>query len=112
MKILVTGAAGFICGYLIDELLEAGHEVVGLDNFSKYGPVEKSYDFHTRYTFVQGDANEVALLRDLLVDCDHFVAAAAMIGGISYFHDFAYDVMSGHERLAAPAVDAAMYAQQ
>jgi len=24
-------------GYLIDELLEAGHEVVGLDNFSKYG---------------------------------------------------------------------------
>ena len=48
MKILVTGAAGFICGYLIDELLEAGHEVVGLDNFSKYGPVEKSYDFHPR----------------------------------------------------------------
>ncbi len=58
MKILVTGAAGFICGYLIDELLEAGHEVVGLDNFSKYGPLEKSYDSHPGYTLVQGDAKD------------------------------------------------------
>ena len=37
MRILVTGAAGFIDGYLVQELLDAGHEVVGLDNFSKYG---------------------------------------------------------------------------
>ena len=37
MKILVTGASGFICGYLIQELLDNGYEVVGLDNFSKYG---------------------------------------------------------------------------
>ncbi len=42
MKVLVTGAAGFICGYLVEELLAAGHEVVGLDNFSKYGRVPKS----------------------------------------------------------------------
>ena len=46
MKILVTGSAGFINGYLIQELLDAGHTVVGLDNFSKYGRVEKSYDKH------------------------------------------------------------------
>src|SRR3989454_7045374 len=112
MKILVTGAAGFICGYLIDELLEAGHEVVGLDNFSKYGPVEKSYDSHPGYTLVQGDAKEVALLKDLLVDCDHFVAAAAMVGGISYFHEFAYDLLAENERITATAFDAAIYAQR
>ena len=33
MKILVTGSAGFIGGYLVEELLHAGHEVIGLDNF-------------------------------------------------------------------------------
>src|SRR5207245_10386816 len=112
MKILVTGAAGFICGYLIDELLEAGHEVVGLDNFSKYGPVEKSYDAHPGYTLVQGDAKEVALLKDLLVHCDHFVAAAAMVGGISYFHEFAYDLLAENERITATAFDAAIYGQR
>ena len=60
-RVLVTGAAGFICGYLVPELLEAGHEVVGVDNFSKYGRVAKSYDAHPRYRFVEGDAKDVAL---------------------------------------------------
>ena len=46
VRILVTGAAGFINGYLVPELLEAGHEVVGLDDFSKYGRLTKSYDEH------------------------------------------------------------------
>jgi UDP-glucose 4-epimerase len=34
MKVLVTGSAGFICGYLVEELLQAGYKVVGVDNFS------------------------------------------------------------------------------
>ena len=33
MRILVTGGAGFIGSHLIDRLLEAGHEVICLDNF-------------------------------------------------------------------------------
>ena len=40
MKILVTGSAGFIARLLVEELLGRGHEVVGLDNFSKYGRVD------------------------------------------------------------------------
>jgi nucleoside-diphosphate-sugar epimerase len=112
MKILVTGSAGFICGYLVQELLQAGHEVIGLDNFSKYGRLTKSYDSHRQYTFVQGDAKDVTLLKDLLDDCDHFVAAAAMIGGISYFHEFAYDLFAENERITAAAFDAAIYARR
>jgi UDP-glucose 4-epimerase len=112
VKVLVTGAAGFINGYLVPELLEAGHEVVGLDDFSKYGRLTKSYDDHPRYRFVEGDAKDVALMTELAVDVDQVVAAAAMIGGISYFHEFAYDLIAENERILAATFDAAIRAHQ
>ncbi len=112
MKILVTGSAGFINGYLVEELLQSGYQVVGLDNFSKYGRAQKSYDTHPDYHFTEGEAKDVDLLKRLLDDCDHFVAAAAMIGGISYFHEFAYDLLAENERITAAAFDAALWAHQ
>jgi UDP-glucose 4-epimerase len=112
VKVLITGAAGFINGYLVPELLEAGHEVVGLDDFSKYGHLTKSYDDHPRYRFVEGDAKDVALIRELAADCDQVVAAAAMIGGISYFHEFAYDLLAENERILAATFDAAISAHR
>jgi len=112
VKVLVTGAAGFICGYLVPELLEAGHEVVGVDNFSKYGRLAKSYDQHPRYRLVEGDAKDAALLTELAADCDQVVAAAAMIGGISYFHEFAYDLLAENERILASTFDAAIAARR
>jgi len=112
VKVLVTGAAGFINGYLIPELLGAGHTVLGLDNFSKYGRLAKSYDDHPRYTFVEGDAKDAGLMRELAADCDQVVAAAAMIGGISYFHEFAYDLIAENERILASTFDAAIAAHR
>lgn len=112
MKILVSGAAGFICGYLIEELLQANYDVIGLDNYSKYGPLSKSYDDHPRYKFSRGDAKDRELIKRLLEECDHFVSAAAMIGGISYFHEFAYDLLAENERITAAAFDAAIYAHK
>ncbi|MEN3309450.1 MAG: UDP-glucose 4-epimerase [Micromonosporaceae bacterium] len=111
-KVLVTGSAGFIGGYLVEELLERGHEVVGVDNYSKYGPVTHSYDTDPRYRFVEGDARDVGLLSELLADCDHFVAGAAMIGGISYFHAYAYDLLATNERIMAASCDAAIKARR
>jgi nucleoside-diphosphate-sugar epimerase len=112
MKILVTGSAGFIAGYLVEELLAAGHEVIGLDNYSKYGPLEHSYDTDPRYRGVRGDAKDVGLLEELLAGCDHFIAGAAIIGGISLFHELAYDLLAENERITAAAFDAAIRAHR
>ena len=110
MRTFLTGSNGFIAGYLVAELLERGHEVVGLDNFSKYGRVQRSYDEHPRFRFVEGDAKDPALIERLLEGCDHFVAGAAMIGGIAYFHSYAYDLMAENERITAAAFDGAIRA--
>ena len=110
MKVLVTGASGFICGYLVADLLNAGHEVVGVDNFSKYGPVRRSFDTDPRYRLVEGDAKDAELLTELAAGCDQVVAGAAMIGGISYFHEFAYDLLAENERICAATFDAALTA--
>ena len=112
MKVLLTGASGFIGGYIAEELLEKGYEVVGVDNFSKYGPISKSYDSHSNFTLVEGDASDKDFLISLLEGCDHFIAGAALIGGISYFHTYAYDLLAKNERIMAGSVDAAIYAHE
>ena len=112
MNILVTGSAGFICGYLVEELLKHGHTVWGIDNYSKYGKVEKSYDNHPNYHFVFGDVKDTELLKGIAVNCDQMLCAAAMIGGISYFHEFAYDLLAENERIIASSFDAAIYAHK
>jgi nucleoside-diphosphate-sugar epimerase len=95
---------------VVEELLAKGYAVVGVDNFSKYGRVAKSYDDHPDYTLVEGDCRDVGLMTDLLSDCDHFIAGAAMIGGISYFHAYAYDLLATNERIIAASCDAAIKA--
>jgi len=111
-RVLVTGSAGFIGGYLVEELLSEGHEVVGLDNYSKYGPVARGYDHHPSYRFVEGDARDVDLMVELLEGCDHLIAGAALIGGISYFHTYAYDLLATNERIMAATCDAAIRAHR
>jgi UDP-glucose 4-epimerase len=110
--ILVTGSAGFIGGYIVEELLRNEYQVIGVDNYSKYGKIEKSYDHHPSYRFVEGDVRDQALMDNLVGQADVVIAGAAMIGGISYFHTFAYDLLAANERIMAATCDAAIKARQ
>ena len=38
MRILITGAAGFLGSHLCDQLLTEGHHVIGMDNFITGSP--------------------------------------------------------------------------
>lgn len=111
-KVLVTGSAGFIGGYVVEELLRRDYEVVGLDNFSKYGKVRKSYDDHPNYLLVEGDARDTDLMVKLLDGAEHLIAGAALIGGISYFHTYPYDLLAANERIIASTCDAAIRAHR
>lgn len=111
-SILVTGSAGFIGGYLVQELLDRGHKVIGIDNYSKYGRVKKSYDKHPNYKLYIKDVKDTKFLTKITKDCDYIIALAAMIGGISYFHEFAYDLLAENERIMASTFDAAINAHK
>lgn len=110
MKILVTGSAGFVAGYLIDELLNAGHTVIGIDNYSKYGAIEKSYDHHPRYSFVEGDCKDVSLMKEIIANCDQVIAIAAVVGGVGSFSSLAYDIFAENEKITLSTFDAAVWA--
>lgn len=108
--VLVSGSSGFIGGYVVEALLARGYSVIGIDNHSKYGPVRRHYEGDPRYRLVLGDCRDAGLMAELLSECAHFVAGAAMIGGISYFHTHAYDLLATNERITAAACDAAIAA--
>jgi len=108
--VLVTGSAGFIGGYVVEELLRRGYAVTGIDNYSKYGRVVKSYDSNPEYAFYEGDVRDADLMTKLAGDADHLVAGAALIGGISYFHTYPYDLLAQNEQIIAATCDAAIKA--
>jgi len=109
MKVLVTGSQGFIGSYICQELLNHNYEVIGVDNFQKYGDLSRPQDSHPNFKLY--NLNILSTDFQLLVDSlapDFIIAGAAMIGGISYFHKYAYDLMATNERILASTFDAAI----
>ena len=108
-KVLVTGSQGFIGSYICNELLNNGYEVIGVDNYQKYGELARPHDSHPNFKLY----NLNILHPDFQALVDHtapdfIIAGAAMIGGISYFHKYAYDLMATNERILASTFDAAI----
>ena len=81
MRILVTGAAGFIGSHLVEALLAAGNEVIGLDDLStgrqeNLGPVAD----HPGFRLVQNSILDEGLVNDLTAGCDQVYHLAAAVG--------------------------------
>jgi nucleoside-diphosphate-sugar epimerase len=99
-KVVVTGASGFLGGYIVKELLSRGYEVVGIDNYSKYGDARIGFE-SSSYRAVQGDASDVSLMRNALDGALYLIANAAMVGGIGYFHSYPYDLLAENNNIMA-----------
>ena len=104
-KVLVTGSAGFIAGYLIEELLEPGYAVTGIDNFSKYGPTAKSYDEASTFLVPRGRLPRIgshagARRRTAITSSP----ARRRIGGIKLVPRAGYDLLAENERILAASL--------
>jgi len=113
-NILWTGSHGFIAGYAINKLLEEGHSVWGIDNFWKYGKMKKTYDDHPNFHFIEADAKDTEFLKRIMIDnkINVFVCGAAIIGGISMFHELAYFLLRENELITAAAFDSCLFAKE
>ena len=80
MRVLVTGAAGYLGSILCEHLLGAGHDVKALDNLM-YGQHSLFHlCAHPRFEFVFGDARDERLMTKLAKEADALIPLAAVVG--------------------------------
>ncbi len=61
MKILITGSEGSLAQIVIPYLLKEAHEIVGVDNFARYGVIDRARN----YEFMTGDLGDTTVVKDL-----------------------------------------------
>ncbi|MCD6286672.1 MAG: GDP-mannose 4,6-dehydratase [Anaerolineae bacterium] len=86
-RLLVTGGAGFIGSHLVDALVDAGHEIIVLDDLS----VGKRHNFahhlgNARFQFVEGSVLDARLVGELIAQVDAIYHLAAVVG-VKYIVD-------------------------
>lgn len=85
---LVTGAAGFIGSHLVDELLDRGWTVHGLDDLSSGDPANlKAARQSEAFTFVEGDVRDCETVNKALCDANTVFHQAALASVPSSFED-------------------------
>lgn len=94
MRILVAGSEGSLMQWTIKHLMNEGHEVIGIDNQSRYE--EEIYDamkLKEDYEYIKGDLTDYGLLEDI-TEIDAIIQGAAMIYGVKGFHEHPADILS------------------
>ena len=104
MKILVTGAAGFIGSSTSHVLLERGEQVVGLDNINDYYDIQLKESRLSRlrefkeFSFVKVDISDFAKLQGIFRDHGPFqkVVHLAANAGVRYSQKFPLEVVNSN----------------
>ncbi len=79
MKILITGAAGFLGSHLCDRLIQEGHEVIGMDNFITGRPENLEHlNKQKLFSFIEHDVSKfIEVPGDRLDGVMHFASPAS-----------------------------------
>ena len=104
MKILITGSEGSLMQSVIPKLLAKGHEIIGVDNFSRYGEITRE----RKYQLVIGDLTDITLVNDIVKDVDIIIQGAAIIYGVQGFHHYPADILGKDVTLHKNILDAAL----
>ena len=80
MRVLITGAAGFLGSHLCDRFLAEGHSVVGLDNFITGSPDNLAHlASEQRFSFIRHDISTYTYVDGPLDGVLHFASPASPI---------------------------------
>ena len=80
MKILVTGAAGYIGSVLVPELLKQGHQIRAIDNFMYNQTSLLNCCFNKNLQIVYGDCRDKELIKEGIKDVDLIIPLACLTG--------------------------------
>ncbi len=92
MKLLITGSEGSLAQIVIPYLQKEGHEIVGVDNFSRYGTIERKRE----YEFITGDLGDTTVVKSIFsgYKFDAVFHFAAIIYGVVGFHKRPADIIA------------------
>ncbi len=111
MRVLITGAAGFIGSHLCDRFLKEGHEVIGLDNFLTGTPENIAHLFgNPRFTFYKYDVTNFIYVAGKLDLILHFACPASPVDYMNHpIHTMKVDSLGTFHTLGLAKEKSARY---